>query len=156
MTKPIMTVVVVTPQGVKGGPAGQPLQPVPALNEARLQAAVFEDIHFVLLNVLDAKPPLPLQLAPSVEVAGHTLEGVLVRLPTGEWTTLYFDSRSHLLLRVKSPGDGGEDNISEIGDYRDVGGVLFSFKQLTPGTNQSSATVSEIKIDQTLAPGLFE
>jgi zinc protease len=151
------SVVVVTPRAVKAGAAGKPLQAVPAGNEKELRSAAFEDTMFLLLNLLDAKPERPLQPVPSIEDGGRTLDGVAVQLPSGDSNTLYFDRASHLLVRIKTPGEGGADQIEEIGDYREVGGGLkLPFRLRSLGAFSSEATVTQVKVDAGLAAKLFD
>jgi hypothetical protein len=153
------TIVVIGPQGVKGGPAGTPLAPIPPGNARRLRAVAFEDVNFLLLNVLDAKPPLAVQPAPPLESDGGALDGVVVRLPHGEWTTLYFDRQTHLLRRIVSRAEGGAQKTELIDDYRTVGELKFSYRQSAPATSaggaSSTVTVSEIKVDGGLPGSLF-
>ncbi len=149
-------VFVVGPKAIRGSTGNQPLGPLPPVNQARLKEAMFEDINFILLNILDARPPIGLQPVPAVREKGRVLEGVLLKVPSGEWLTLYFDTATHLLARMKSPGEGGDDLINEIDDYRDVGGIKISHHQSSPGDKASEAIVTEVKVNQGLAPALFE
>jgi hypothetical protein len=119
-----------------------------------MRNAAFEGVMFLVLNLLEAKPPmLPV---PPLETGGRTLDGVAVQLPSGESNTLYFDRASHLLVRIKTPGEGGVDQIEELGDYRDVGGIKLPFRMVSNGAFTSEATVTQVKVDAGLAAKLFD
>ncbi len=149
-------VFIVGPGGIKGGRVGAPLQPVPPDAEKRLRAAAFEDANFIVLNILDANPPIPMQVLPPIEERGSTFQVVRLRLPSGDWTRLYFDARTKLLASIRSTGEDGVEQMEVLEDYRDVGGLKFAFRQMSEGSTTTSATVKELKVNPPLDAALFE
>jgi zinc protease len=153
-------VVLVGPKGVKAGALGGALAPVPPVNERRMRGAVFEDTLLLLPHVLEAKPPLLARLAPPREVDGRKLEGAFVRMPSGEWTALYFDAVTHLLVRIEGEDEIGDPRVELLADYREVAGFKFPFRQISPasasGAPGSEAEVKEIKVNPGLPSALFE
>jgi hypothetical protein len=146
----------VGPDAVKAGPVGGALSPVPPVNQKRLRASAFEDLNFILLNILETRPALAMQLAPALEEEGRTLDGVIVHVPSGDWLSLYFDRKTHLLARIRSAGDQGDDVVADLEDYREVNGYKFSFRQRSPGVASSEAVVKELKVNPGLPASLFQ
>lgn len=129
--------------------------PLPEDNAARLRAAVFEDVTFLLLNLLDAKPALPMQPTEPLRDGGLELPGLLVRVPSGQWLRLYFDPKTNLLARIRTAE--GDMNEQRLGDWRAVNGgpLKLPFLQSSAGDGASVAKVIDVQVNPTFAPDLF-
>lgn len=147
---------VLTAQQVRGTNAKGALVALPAENVSRLRAATFEDVVFILLNILDAKPPVPVAPKQPWVEKGVSYPGIEVQVPAGAWISLYFDPNTNLLSRVRSPDVAGGESEQRLLDWRDVGGLKFPFKQLSFGPNTSEATITDVQINPVLPPTLFE
>ena len=147
---------VLTAQHVRGTNAKGVLVALPAENVERLRAATFEDVLFILVNILDAKPSVKLAPKEPWIEKGVSYPGVEVQVPSGSWISLYFDPQTNLLSRIRSPDVAGGESEQRLLDWRDVGGLKFPFKQLSLGANTSEATLTDVQINPTLQAKLFE
>lgn len=97
-------------------------------------------------------------------IDGHPAYGLNVTLRDGFQTLYFLDKSSFLIIatRQSSPIHAFGDPVtteSRNGDYRRVGGILFSFtsRDVDIATNreQSSMTWGNIEVDRNLPPGFF-
>jgi len=140
------SVVVVEDGRVTGGATDSRLEPLPAENAARIRAALFEDANFILLNALEADPPLPMRLVEPLMAGPVQMRGVELKAPAGHWVRLYFEPESGRLARIVSPDGEGGHSDERLADYREVDGFWFAHTQLShAGGVVSSATVEKIE-----------
>ncbi len=122
--------------------------------------AIFSDPTFVLLNLVDAQPPIALVPIVSVNEGGRTLEGLSFKPPGsgggGDQVTLYFDAKTKLIARVKMPTRGG-DLVIDLLDYKPVAGIQFPYRR-TSNANSGSGEekVTDVKVNAGVDAGLFK
>lgn len=148
-------IFVVTPEEVRGSDGTQPLAALPEENVARLRAAVFEDVTFLLLNVLDEKPPLPMRLIEPLTEGDKRYPGLLLKVPSGQWLKLHFDPDTHLLARILAPDGSGGESEQRLSDWREVQGLRLPFKQISVGVNASGAELEQVEVNPPVDPSLF-
>ena len=87
-------------------------------------------------------------LLPREKVSGKPLIVVSLTPVKGRVVRMYFDPDTYLLVRkttrVSGPGSGGSDQIIELSDYRDVGGIKTAFKYINTTFGQKST----VKLDK--------
>lgn len=79
-----------------------------------------------------------------------------VTFPSGESSSYFLDTTSHLLIRVESTRDGIGTTTADLLDYRDVSGLMFPFsvKSVSPQGDQS-VTWETIEVDVDVEDSLF-
>jgi hypothetical protein len=101
---------------------------------------------------------------PDAVIDGHPAYGLSVTLRDGFKTQYYLDKSSFLITaaRQSSPIHAFGDPVtteSRVGDYRRVGGILFSFSSrdvdIATNREQSSMIWGNIEVDRNLPPEWF-
>ncbi len=96
------------------------------------------------------------------EINGSNALILEVKRPDGETTTEYYDMKSSLKVRevrVESGPDGEATTVTtDLGDYKEVGGVLFPHTMILGGIFPvpMKATVTELKVNAGLDDKMFE
>ena len=72
----------------------------------------------------------------------------------GKDITYYIDTQTHLLIQIRQMGDatrtgaaGVTEMITDLGDYKEVGGVMFPHTIVTEGTGMGSGSMTFDKIE---------
>src|SRR5262249_36075858 len=104
----------------------------------------------VLLRAAD--PSARVRALPADPKAKLPLDGVEMIDRDGEVTTLWFDAKSHILVRVGDPS-----GTAELEDWRDIGdGVRYPFKISIRGTQDAKLDVDAVKVNTGLRPQWFQ
>lgn len=142
-------VVIITPGAVWQvvGPQKGEL-PRDAANE--LRRGLWRDRDLILLRYKDS--------GTVVQALGKVdgLDGVMMRDPSGEnETRVLLDPKSHHIVRLEYTEAGGK-GIEAYGDYRQVDGLWFAFKQRAEGGNQAfDIVLDQVETNQPLDEKLF-
>jgi hypothetical protein len=72
----------------------------------------------------------------------------------GKDITYYIDTKTNLLIQLRQMGDAGRSGgagateiITDLSDYKEVGGVMFPYTIVTEGTGMGSGSMSFDKIE---------
>jgi hypothetical protein len=124
----------------------------------------------------EARAQADVDMSPLVDAAakGYTVELVgrdrlpggdtfklLVRGPDGPPRTMHLDTRTHLVVEVldRRPVDGREvEFVTEVGDYRSVGGLVFPHRMETGprgSPERQRLLVRKVEVDPPLDDARF-
>lgn len=113
----------------------------PEFDALKTQAEIFPQLSYGSYK---------LELAGIEEIEGITAYKVIVTPPSGKSQTDFYNITTNLLIRTLSTqaGPGGQDItiISDISDYKEVGGVLIPHKITISGATPQPMTMESINL----------
>jgi zinc protease len=125
---------------------------MPGPQATALRRALWRDPNFLLQN---ARRGASVRALPALDQEGRTLVPVEVTTPDGESLDLYFDAKSHLLVRLDFV-DQGKAKRMELDDYRTTGGIAFPRKvRQSGGLEEVALTYDEPLLNKDLPAALF-
>jgi hypothetical protein len=91
------------------------------------------------------------------KVGKKQYDAVMIRQADGgSETRILLDPDSRRIFRLVY-AEGGESALEEYGEYREVDGLWFAFKQHAEGADQAfDVAVEEIKVNAGLPEGAFD
>ena len=79
-----------------------------------------------------------------------------VTFASGESSSYFLDTTSHLLIRVEATRDALGNSVADLSDYREISGLMFPFSVQSVSTQgDQSVTWDTIEVDVALDDALF-
>jgi hypothetical protein len=114
---------------------------------------IFRDPNFIALNAL--QPRARVRGKPQTALDSVTYDLVEVISPEGDLYKLYFDLKTHYLVRMRYLIDG-RATIDDLSDYRVIDGVAFPFKLLHYADQKIDIAYDKIVVNPKLVPETFQ
>ena len=116
-----------------------------------LSASIWRDQDLVLMRHLE--PGVKARVLGQISEKGRTFDIILLVAPDNRTsTTLYLDSKEHLLVRQTF-----DDEIEDYGDYKVVDGIKFAHLiSQRQATEAMMVQIATIKVNSNPDPALFE
>jgi hypothetical protein len=112
-----------------------------------------------LLLLKAADPAAQLTPMPDESIDGKPQTVVSLKSPFGIELKLYLDKKTKLMSRV-SYNEGGNSEVDDFTDYKDVKGVKVSFKRRSVGSGKDARgtdlVVKTVEIDPTVDSKIFD